>query len=71
MIEIEINANNNMLTIKDDKARLSSRVEYPYELKNHLCEIFNRIDNNLALGTFLYVTLTYIDEDTKSTIGEW
>jgi len=75
-----INANDDTLIIEDGningditKFDLKKRRVSPYELKNILEEIINRIIPTMHdSGSYLLNTsLEYIDEDTHKTIGEW
>lgn len=72
-MNILINANDDTLIIEHSepcnfdlkKLRIS-----PYELKNILEEIFNRIYFDGTTEN-INISLQYIDEDTSRTIGEW
>lgn len=62
---IQIDANNNTVEIIPPAgATLVMKCKHPYELKGILEEIFNAIDHS-------GLELTYVDEDTRVTIGEW
>jgi hypothetical protein len=74
-MNIIVNANDDKLTIEVDKAKpiefdLKKLRVSPYELKNILEEILGSI-NYKNLVDYYGVSLEYIDEDTRRTVGEW
>jgi glutamate-1-semialdehyde aminotransferase len=68
-MRIEINANNNTLTIDSQEsngkpvAQATYHVKHAYQQRQILSEMLNRLD-------IAGVVLEYIDEDTRST-EEW
>lgn len=70
MIEIEVDCNCDTLTIKSPsyKEPFEFDVKYPTQVLKVLEETINLIsEDREALG----VTLHKIDEDNRTTIGEW
>jgi hypothetical protein len=65
LMTIEIDANNDVVRIIPPAgAETVLRCKHAYAVKGLLDEIFNAIDPK-------GVALTYVDEDRRTTIGEW
>lgn len=78
MIEIEIDCNGDLLSIRDENGKLicATGVKYPEKYIDLFRMIFDRIDDNINpngvdLIRSLNVKITKIDEDKKTTVEEW
>ena len=72
MIEITVNCNDDTLEINDDVHKQNAIIKLkgsPSHLVTILNEIFNRLGD--ALGEMSGIRLTKVDEDTRTTVGEW
>lgn len=74
-MKITINYNNDMIMINPDERYEESEVEYDFsslrngrKIQSLLEEIFNRLD---VRSNNLNVELEKLDEDNRTTIGEW
>lgn len=71
MIEIIVDCNNDLLSTSDDNKVLGEmKVVHPVGLCKILENLFDSI-SDYKPNVVLYVRLTKIDEDTRTTIGEW
>lgn len=70
MIEIEVDCNSDNLTIKSPSYRkpFEFDVKYPTQILKVLEEVINLISEDRET---LDIILTKVDEDTRTTIGEW
>ena len=73
MIEIEIDCNSDVIRLKDEGGKLiieEFNIKYPDKFIDLFSEVFNRITSIQDSG-FIGVLITKIDEDNKTTVGEW
>jgi len=71
MITIEVDCNNDKLSIKDSTGHLDK--ELSVKLPTELCKLLSILLDEISgkVDVVLGVELIKIDEDTRTTIGEW
>lgn len=69
MVTVEVNANANVIEIRDAHVTIAFPVQQPHAIKGVLEELFNRVFT--MDGRIDSVALVYIDEDTRYAVGEW
>ncbi len=70
-MEIIIDYNNDKIEIQDDtNPEAIFKVKEPQKFQQVLFELLNRIDEIDGIS-LRGISLITIDEDTKTTVGEW
>lgn len=73
MIEVEVDCNSDVITIKNKNGKVVfdwAEVKQPNKTIDLLERVFNEIYENMIAGD-IGVSLTKIDEDNRTTVGEW